>query len=205
MVAMRDNPEFVDLNLDPEGEQTFHGDAATLVRNYFRLEDPTAITPIGLELMLDAPLGSTKVRGIIDRLELDADGNLVVTDYKSGRAPNERFERGRLDGVHIYSLLCERNFGVRPARVRLLYLADPLEISTSPSEQSTRGCETKLSAVWTAVERACERDNFKPRPSKLCDYCSFKAFCPAFGGDPEVARATTLVDLADSPTPALAD
>jgi putative RecB family exonuclease len=89
-----------------------------------------------------------------------------------------------MGGVHLYSLLCEKVFGRRPARVRLLYLGDPLEISTSPSAQSTAGIERKVGAIWTAVERACERDDFKPRPGKLCDYCAFQAYCPAFGGDP---------------------
>ena len=96
-----------------------------LLEKYFRLEDPTAITPIGIELKLEVEVGGVRLRGIIDRLELDADGELVVTDYKTGRAPGERQEQQRLAGVAFYSLLCERLFGRRPARVQLLYLADP--------------------------------------------------------------------------------
>ena len=168
------------------------------------------MTPIGIELMLDAEVGGARLRGIIDRLELDADGGLVVTDYKTGRAPSVRYENGRLDGVQLYSLLCERNFGRRPSRVRLLYLADPLEISTAPTEQSIRAAERKVGAIWNAVERSCARDDFRPKPSKLCEYCSFRAFCPAFGGDPDEGRrlavagagAGTLGDLAGA---ALAD
>ncbi len=195
--------EFVDLHLSPAEEAAFLDDARRLVRNYFRLEDPTLVRPIGVELMLDADIGGARVRGIIDRLELDHNGELVVTDYKSGKAPAERYERGRLDGVQLYSLLCERNFGRRPARVRLLYLGDPLEISTSPSDQSTKAAERKVGAIWTAVERACARDDFRPRPSRLCEYCAFRTYCPSFGGDPDEAtrvaaatRAGTLPDLA---------
>ena len=33
-------------------------------------------------------------------------------------------------GVHVYSLLCERMFGRRPARVQLLYLSKPEKIVT---------------------------------------------------------------------------
>jgi len=154
--------------------------------------------------MLDAELGGVRLRGIIDRLELDDDGELVVVDYKSGKAPPERYENGRLDGVHFYSLLCERNFGRRPARVKLLYLADPLEISTRPSDQSSRGIERKVGAIWSAVERACERDDFRPKPSRLCDYCAFRVYCPAFGGEiaegvrvgVEMRSAATVADLA---------
>ena len=201
--ALRVDPEFAQLHLSADEEATFLDDAERLVRKYFALEDPTTIRPIGLELMLDADLGGVRLRGIIDRLELDEYGELVVVDYKTGKAPPQRYENGRLDGVHFYSMLCERNFGRRPARIKLLYLADPLEISTRPSDQSSRGIERKVGAIWSAVERACERDDFRPKPSRLCDYCAFRAYCPAFGGDitegvrvgVEMRSAATVADL----------
>jgi len=190
MAEIRGGPELTGLALDEEAEATFLDEAEVLVRQYFQLEDPRTIRPIGIELMLEARLGGLRLRGIIDRLELDADGGLVVTDYKTGRAPPERYEQGRLGGVHFYSFLCEELFGKRPARVQLLYLADPVSITTIPSDQSTRGLRTKVGAIWTAVERACERDDFRPRPSALCTWCSFQAHCPAFGGDPNAVPTT---------------
>jgi len=186
---LRDHPEFSGLGLDAEGWATFRSEAAALVEKYFRLEDPTTVRPIGLELKLEVELSGVRLRGIIDRLELDADGELVVTDYKTGRAPGERQEQQRLAGVAFYSLLCERLFGRRPARVQLLYLADPVAIIATPSDRSTRGVERKLAAIWTAVERACEREDFRPNPSRLCDWCAFKAYCPSFGGDIALADA----------------
>jgi len=199
--ALQDDPEMAGLELDTDAEAAFLDSAEGLVRSYFLLEDPTTVQPIGIELMLDAEIGGTRLRGIIDRLELDGDGELVVTDYKTGRAPSERFEQGRLGGVHVYSLLCERNFGRRPAKVRLLYLGEPLEISTRPSEQSTRAVERKVGAIWTAIERACATDDFRPRPSRLCDWCAFQAYCPAFGGEPPTAESVTatLIDLVEAP------
>jgi hypothetical protein len=44
--------------------------------------------------------------------------------------------------------------------------------------------ERKTGAVWNAIARACERDDFRPRPGPLCDYCTFRPYCPAYGGDP---------------------
>ena len=129
-------------------------------------------------------IGGLRLRGIIDRLELDADGRLVVTDYKTGRVPRENNEQGKLGGVHFYAFLCERLFGQRPARVQLLYLDEPVAIVTTPTEQSIRGLERKVTAIWTAVERACATEDFRPKPSKLCDWCAFQAYCPAFGGNP---------------------
>jgi putative RecB family exonuclease len=86
-------------------------------------------------------------------------------------------------GVHFYAFLCEQVLGRRPARIQLLHLAEPVAISLVPSEQSIRGLRTRTEAVWAAVEKACETEDFRPKPGKLCDWCSYKAYCPAFGGD----------------------
>jgi putative RecB family exonuclease len=173
--------EYVELVLDDVAE--FRASAEELVRRYFLLEDPTTIRPIGLELFLTTPLNPrVNLRGIIDRLELDEDGELVVTDYKTGKVPGERQEQGRLTGVHFYSYLCEKLFGRRPARIQLLYLGEPVAIIATPSEQSTRGLERKVGAIWTAIERACERDDFRPKPSNLCSWCAYRDICPAWAG-----------------------
>ena len=109
--ALADDPEFAGLGMTPAEWDVFHSEAADLVRNYFLLEDPTAVTPIGLELLMSAQVGSVTVRGIIDRLELDENGDLVVTDYKTGKAPREGFEKQKLGGVEFYALLCEEMLG----------------------------------------------------------------------------------------------
>jgi putative RecB family exonuclease len=190
---MRSLEEFGELGLADADEAAFAADASTMVSRYFDLEDPRTIQPVGLEMMLEADLGSLVVRGIIDRLEEDAAGELVVTDYKTGRAPSVIQEQSRLGGVHFYAFLCERVLGRRPAKVQLVYLgAQPQVITTIPSEQSIRGMEKKLTAIWGAVERACERDDFRPKQSALCNWCSFKQYCPAFGGDPLLAREVSL-------------
>jgi putative RecB family exonuclease len=182
--ALRLEPDFADLHLAPDAETTFLDDAEQLVRRYFQIEDPNAIDPIGLELMLEVELDTLRLRGIIDRLELDEHGRFIVTDYKTGRVPSETQERSRLGGVHFYAFLLEQILGQRPAKVQLLYLSEPVMITTIPTEQSVRALERKVRAVWTAIERACEHDNFKPKPSRLCDWCAFQALCPAFGGNP---------------------
>ena len=192
-VDLEGHPDYADLGLEPEEAARFYAEAEVLVRNYFQLEDPATVTPMGLELDLSATLGGLRLRGIIDRLERGPDGGLVVTDYKSGGTPKVQYEQGRLGGVHFYAFLCEQLLGERPARVQLLYLSEPIAIIATPSDQSIRGFQQKATAVWTAIERACEREDFRPRPSRLCDWCSFQAYCPAFGGNPQDARQPAAV------------
>ena len=140
--------------------------------------------PNGLELKLTAQFGRVTLRGIIDRLEIDDDGEFVVTDYKTGSVPSEFAENARLSGVHIYAALCEQMLGKRPARVQLYYLSKPEAIIATPTEQSVAGVGRRADALWAAILRACERDDFRPHTGPLCDYCTFKPYCPAFGGDP---------------------
>jgi putative RecB family exonuclease len=179
---------YAQLDLGDATVEEFLADAHDLVRNYFELEDPARVEVIGTEVSLEVQLGTLTLRGIIDRLELDADGRFVVTDYKTGRSPGVNYELARMAGVQFYAFLCERVLGQRPARVQLLHLREPVAISTVPSDQSIRGLEQRTRAVWTAVERACERDDFRPRPSRLCDYCAFRPYCPAWGGNPAEAQ-----------------
>jgi len=177
------DPEFTGLGLADEEAAVFLGEAEVLVRRYFELEDPNEVRVLGVELKLEASVGGLLLRGIIDRLELDADGELVITDYKTGRSPGANFELPRMAGVHFYAFLCEQVLGRRPARIQLLHLAEPVAISLVPSEQALRGLRNRTQAIWSAIERACATEDFRPRPSRLCDFCAYKAYCPAFGGD----------------------
>lgn len=210
--AAMDGPEgdLTELALDPQARADFLAEAERLVRNYFLLEDPRRVRPIGLELRLQAEVGDLGLVGIIDRLELDEDGELLVTDYKTGRAPSDRYEQSKLGGIHFYSLLCEELFDRRPARIQLLHLAEPVIITATPTDQSTRGLRTRVGAIWQAVTQACERDDFRPKPGPLCRWCSFQEWCPQFGGDPARAVSDTAVAPRDrnqvaGPSPAGAD
>jgi putative RecB family exonuclease len=178
-----DDPEYAPLELVGAARDEFVADAGVLLDNYFTLEDPDTVRVLGTELRVSAQRGNLHLRGIIDRLELDDDGELVVTDYKTGRAPSLNYEQGKLGGVHFYAFLCEEVLGRRPARVQLLHLREPMRISTIPTEQSARGLQIQTMAIWAAVEKACEREDFRPKPGRLCNYCSFRAYCPAVGGD----------------------
>ncbi len=184
---LQSDPDYRQLALGAAESAALRDDADALVRNYFQIEDPNQVSPVGIELTLEARLGDLRLRGILDRLDRTPDGELVVIDYKTGRAPSAAFEQAKMLGVHVYALLCHEVLGRRPAEVRLLHLAEPTVITAEPSEQSLRGHRAKALAVWSAIERACRDDDFRPRPSPLCRYCRFQPFCPAFGGDPAEA------------------
>jgi putative RecB family exonuclease len=191
-------PDLVDLHLDDEQLATLDVECRELVERYLTMEDPTRVHPIGIELRLSADVGSLSLRGVIDRLDLRDNGELVVVDYKTGRAPSINWEQKSLAGVHFYSFLCEEVLGRRPAVIRLMYLSSGETIEATPSAQSVRFITTRTTAVWQAVERACQTEDFRPRPGALCTSCSFQQWCPAFGGDPDRAHLEAPALLAPS-------
>jgi putative RecB family exonuclease len=187
---LQDDPEYLALGLEASEADALRADAETLVANYFAVEDPDEVTPVGIELTLEARIGGVRLRGILDRLDRRADGELVVVDYKTGRAPGPAYLQSKMIGVQLYALLCQEVLGRRPVEVRLVHLKEPTVISTEPTEQTLRGQRIKALAVWSAIERACRDEDFRPRTSPLCSYCRFQEFCPAYGGDPTQAALT---------------
>lgn len=174
--------DLVDLNLDEVSQKNLEVQSHQLIDKYFEIENPKYISPVGLELKLQARIGNTTVRGVIDRLEIDEAGELIVTDYKTGSVPKQFGEASKMSGVHLYALLCREVFGKVPVKVQLIYLSGPQTIIASPNLSSLKGVEIKTKAIHKAVESACERGEFRPNESALCNWCSYQELCPAKGG-----------------------
>jgi len=199
---MRSSDEYLRIGLTEPKADALAAEGRALVERYFSIEDPTTIDPVGLELMLEAPMGALTLRGIIDRLERAPDGTLVVTDYKTGRSPSPSQEQKRLAGVHFYAWLVQQAMGERPSSVRLVYVADRKVITTAPTEQSLSFLPKRTAAVFSAIEKACTTGQFRTSPGPLCNYCAFRQWCPEFGGDPSKAAAEAPVVYALPQSPA---
>ncbi len=166
-------------SMTEEGLSSYKESIWKMIVADFYMEDPNEVQVIGTEIMLETEIDGVKLRGIIDRLDLNSDGSLTVVDYKTGRIPSAIKEQEKLMGVHFYAYLCESVLGSRPRSVQLLYLKEKTTIESYPTERSTRALRVKAGAIWKAVVYACENDNFRPRPSHLCGYCHYSFMCPA--------------------------
>ena len=135
----------------------------------------------GLLALLDSGL---RLRGYVDRLDEAPGGALRVVDYKTGRAPREGFEAKAMFQMRFYALVLWRLRGEVPRLLQLLYLGSGEVLRYEPDEADLRATERKVLALWDAIARATERGDWRPSPSKLCDWCDHQALCPAFGGTP---------------------
>jgi putative RecB family exonuclease len=184
-----------------------------LLAGYFTVEDPRRLSPaereylVTTEIDLGAPSadpassGRLLLRGYIDRLDASADGDLRVVDYKTGGAPREAFEARALFQLKFYALVLWRARGVAPRVLRLLYLKDTEICDYHPEVDELIRFERTLVALWSAIERATAQRDFRPKPSRLCGWCSHQARCPAYGGTPPPfpERAAPLVESEPQP------
>ncbi len=160
-------------------------DAIKLIDAYFAMEDPRRLSPEACEVFLEAELDSgVRLRGYVDRLDVNAAGDLRIVDYKTGAAPRAVFEARALFQLKFYALVLLRSRGVLPRQLRLMYLGDGESLSHRPERDELERFERTLVALWQAVQRAAPTGDFRPSPSRMCTWCSHQASCPAFGGTP---------------------
>jgi len=170
--------EYPEMFESQEAEREWGIQSLGILANYFGTEDPVSIEPLERELDMLQDVGDMTIRGILDRMDESADG-LVITDYKTGKAPPERYAIPAFFALKIYALLIRQRTGRTPVTLRLLYLNGPTVYEIPVNDSQLDAMERQLQALWSAINKALETGNFPARPSRLCGWCSFQDICPA--------------------------
>jgi putative RecB family exonuclease len=159
--------------------------AHEVLDRWFTLEDPTRLEPAEREAYVEATLANGLIlRGVIDRLDEAPDGGLRIVDYKTSSSVSQGYEQRALLQLRIYALILWRTRGVVPRMLQLVYLGTTSElVRYEPDEADLLATERKVEAIWAAIEEARRTGSFEPSPGRQCDWCSFKAHCPAWGGE----------------------
>jgi putative RecB family exonuclease len=185
--VVAEKPSLAD-EITPDLRATLLDEARVLLSGYYRLEDPTRFDPQACEQRVEVELtDGTLLRGFVDRIDVAPTGELRVVDYKTGKAPPEAralAEFKAMFQMKFYAAALLRSRGVLPARLRLIYLADSQVLDYTPDIDELLRFEKTLMAIWSAIRAAGATGDFRPNPSRLCDWCAHRAHCPVFGGTP---------------------
>jgi putative RecB family exonuclease len=180
-----DEPMLAELFDDEVQQLSWLDEAAHMLDRYFALEDPTRIEPTHRELSVQAMLDSgLTLRGYIDRLDIAPTGEIRIVDYKTGTAPREEYEARALFQMKFYAVVLWRTGGTIPHLLQLIYLGNGEIVRYAPDEADLLATERKINALWQAIDRARTSGDWRPRQSRLCEWCSYQALCPVFGGTP---------------------
>lgn len=173
---MQVDDDFRALELDPDGIRNFKWTAWRAIEGLWDLEDPKTVELIDTETEVSVEIGGVPFIGYIDRVEGTSDG-VVISDYKSGRAPGRKFSKDRLEQVLLYAAALAELQGALPARARLMYLGQRID-ETQVTAENLRDVTQRLADTWDELLQRTETGEFPPEPGPLCGWCAFVRHCP---------------------------
>lgn len=171
-----------DIAMDDALQTRLLAETDAIIATYFAMEDPRDVDHEGVELRLTATVDGVPLLGILDRLDRDAEGNLVIVDYKTGSLPNRRYDAQTFANTELYAALCEAGLGERPTKIRLLYVAQGEAIERPVTEPLLRARRASAAESWQRITRYYNDGEFPATPSSnTCRFCAFREPCRANG------------------------
>lgn len=180
LAEIKEGDEYKELT--PEELKDFDAKVKRVTPRLFDMIDVPGANVYSTEQRIEVDLDGWTLRGIIDLL-LGTEERLYLWDHKTGRTPSEKYQAKAMQGIHFYALVIKLHLDVIPAKIALGYLDSRTKISFEPTEQSVSATRSKVLSTRDAIQRCCDTDDFRPTPSKLCDWCPVQPWCPSHGGN----------------------
>lgn len=163
--------------------------------------------PPGIERTVGFKTGRLAIQGRVDRLD-DREGQLVVVDYKTNRvAPTQDEARTSLP-LALYAAAVWKMFRRRCVRVELHHVPSGRVAAHEHTAESLRRKVDEAESIASDAQRADadfarfgpESALFPPRVGPLCQWCDFRAHCPAGQAQgPEKSSWAALDEAGDQP------
>jgi DNA helicase-2/ATP-dependent DNA helicase PcrA len=138
--------------------------------------DPAS--PAAVEEEFAFLLGRDRLRGRYDRVDIEPDGRVVITDYKSSdvRDPATANRRARESlQLSIYALAWEARHGRLPDTLALHFLESGLVGRSEVTERRLERAQEKVISAASGIRQGA----FEATPSTVrCGMCPFREICP---------------------------
>jgi putative RecB family exonuclease len=150
------------------------------LRLYFRRYHPfDRGTTVGLELRIQLALDEHhEVIGYVDRLEKVADGVWEIHDYKTSSSLMTQDKADADRQLALYELAIRRMYP-DAEQVTLVwhYLAFDQEVRSTRTPEQLADLRAQVLGSILHIEA---QDSFPTKVSSLCDWCDYRASCPAW-------------------------
>ena len=164
--------------LTREHEEARRGAARDALARFWQEQQADPARPAAVEQEFAVVLGRDRVRGRYDRVDVDPDGRVSITDYKSSdvRDPATASRRARESlQLGIYALAWERQHAKPPDELSLHFLESGL---VGRSDATERRLERAQARVLT-VSEGIRAGHFEATPAaNRCGFCPFREICP---------------------------
>jgi len=126
------------------------------------------------EEFFDVKVGDIKVVGRIDRIDQVAGGDVVITDYKTGKAQSQEDSDESLQ-LSIYALAAREKWGYRAHHLVLYNLEGNTPVVTHRNDFQLGEAGRRV----TQVAENIAAGKFDPKPGFYCRFCAYRNLCPA--------------------------
>jgi putative RecB family exonuclease len=159
--------------------------AERCVEHYYRANAPfdadrTLGTEVEVLFTLDAER-DVRIRGYIDRLSTTGNGCFEIHDYKTSRRLPSQVDLDRDRQLGLYQMAVAARYPeAREIRLVWHYLAHGRRFQGTRHAGALERLRRETLAVVARIERATAEGDFPAHRSRLCDWCEFRAVCPAW-------------------------
>jgi len=162
--------------------RNFRWNAWWCIENLWKLEDPKTVAPSGLETEVNGPIGGVMIRGFIDRFS-QSEGSIfyTVSDYKTGKTPKKQYVSDKFFQLYLYAHLISVTGIGEVDKIELLYLKDGVRLSTRVKDSEMNEMIEVVQKTKEEIDKRCKTGRFEANKSILCNWCSYKKICPAWG------------------------
>tara|TARA_B100001057_G_scaffold494839_1_gene592316 strand:- start:35483 stop:36457 length:975 start_codon:yes stop_codon:yes gene_type:complete len=178
---VRRTDEHHNLFSSVDEEREWGVDGLKLLNNYMSMEDPKRFDPLERERWVRGTIEDLNLRGILDRMDRNQNGELIIVDYKSGKAPTEKYKEPRFFALKLYALLIRDELGITPIELKLIYLKNSTIHTLKVDNKMLDEVKIEILDIWSDIKLAFEENNFPATKNALCkNWCYYKPICPVF-------------------------
>lgn len=170
--------EFMDLGVPIPGEHDLKVSTWQKTRGLWEIEKPQEIDFEHAELALNTEIEGVFFKGFVDLIH-KMNGDLVISDYKTGKMGHDRYLQKKIIQILLYGLALKYQTGQEAKRGRLLFVKDGI-VEVAFEEDTMEETKKYLIRNDKAIRRliAEGRDSAKAKTGPLCEWCAYIAECP---------------------------
>jgi putative RecB family exonuclease len=178
--------------MEREEKLKWYRHARTILARHHELYARDYLPAVACEQWFELDIGDdVAVCGSIDHVARTPGGGLGIVDWKTNRRAQSRGDVANSLQLAVYTLAARELWGKEPEWVALDFVVPGVRVTVERDQIDVDGALTRLHDVADMIRA----EAFDPAPSRLCDWCDYRAVCPAFEGEGPDVPGMAVVEL----------